>query len=214
MSTSRRDFIRTIGKGAAGAAAFSMYSNELMAQIIADSPQGRAMETRFKGLADIVLQEAKRAGCSYSDVRFTMTANLPGAMANFRVAGAGGPGGGGGGGFPGGGGGRGGRGGGRNTTIPTDAERQAGGFGVRVVHSGVWGFASSPIVTEDELRRVTRVATEVAKASAIAKRTDLKLAPVPAYQTNYITPMGGIPRRCRRSTSRNGRRRSSTRRAR
>jgi TldD protein len=189
MSTSRRDFIRTVGKGAAGAAAFSMYSNELMAQIIADSPQGRVMETRFKGLADIVLQEAKRAGCTYSDVRFTMTSNLPGAMANFRVAGTGGPGGGGGGGFPGGGGGRGGRGGSRNTTIPTDAERQAGGFGVRVVHSGVWGFASSPIVTEDELRRVTRVATEVAKASAIAKRTDLKLAPVPAYQANYVTPV-------------------------
>jgi TldD protein len=188
MSTSRRDFIRTIGKGAAGAAAFSMYSNELMAQIIADSPKGRAMETRFKGMADIVLQEAKRAGCSYADVRFTMTSNLPGATANFRVAGSGGPGGGGGG-FPGGGGGRGGRGGSRLTTIPTDAERQAGGFGVRVVHSGVWGFASSPIVTEDELRRVTLVATEVAKASAIAKRTDLKLAPVQAYQTNYITPV-------------------------
>ena len=189
MSTSRRDFIKVVGKGAAGAAAFSMYSNELMAQIIADSPKGRAMETRFKGLADIVLQEAKRAGCTYSDVRFTMTANLPGATANFRTAGTGGPGGGGGGGFPGGGGGRGGRGGSRITTIPTDAERQAGGFGVRVVHSGVWGFASSPIVTEDELRRVTRVATEVAKASAIAKRTDLKLAPVQAYQTNYVTPV-------------------------
>ncbi|MEO7520723.1 MAG: TldD/PmbA family protein, partial [Gemmatimonas sp.] len=88
-----------------------------------------------------------------------------------------------------GGGGRGGRGGGRNTTIPTDAERQAGGFGVRVIHSGVWGFASSPIVTEDELRRITRVATEVAKASAIAKSRDLRLAPVPAYVANYVTPM-------------------------
>lgn len=61
------------------------------------------------------------------------------------------------------------------------------------MHSGVWGFASSPIVTEDEIRRVTRVATEVAKASAIAKRTDLKLAPVPAYIANYITPMEKHP---------------------
>ena len=46
-----------------------------------------------------------------------------------------------------------------------------GGFGVRVIHSGVWGFASSPIVTEDEIRRITRVAVEVARASAIAKKT-------------------------------------------
>jgi TldD protein len=60
---------------------------------------------------------------------------------------------------------------------------------VRVVHSGVWGFASSPIVTEDEIRRITRVATEVAKASAIAKKADLKLAQVPTYVTNYVTPM-------------------------
>ena len=57
----------------------------------------------------------------------------------------------------------------------------AAGFGVRVVHSGVWGFASSPIVTEDEIRRITRVADEVAKASAIAKKSDLKLAQVPSY---------------------------------
>ncbi|MEZ5319828.1 MAG: hypothetical protein R2752_20670 [Vicinamibacterales bacterium] len=61
--------------------------------------------------------------------------------------------------------------------IPTDTDRQAAGFGVRVVHSGVWGFASSPIVTEDEIWRITRLATEVAKASAIAKRADLNLAP-------------------------------------
>ena len=39
-----------------------------------------------------------------------------------------------------------------------------------MIHSGVWGFASSPIVTEDEIRRITRMATEVAKASAIAKQ--------------------------------------------
>ena len=44
-------------------------------------------------------------------------------------------------------------------------------------------------MTVDELRRVTRVATEVARASAIAKKTDLKLAPVKPVTANYITPM-------------------------
>src|SRR5262249_52156739 len=108
----------------------------------------------------------------------------------FRSRGGGG--GGGGGGRGGGGGGRGGRGGGAGG-IPSEEDRRAAGFGVRVVHSGVWGFASSPIVTEDEIKRITRLATEVAKASAIAKKQDLKLAPVPAYVENWISPMKKPP---------------------
>lgn len=192
MSTSRRDFLRTVGKGVGATAALSLYSNDLFAQILADSPKGRVLETRFKGLADIALMEAKNAGCSYADVRFTMTSSLQGGSATFRTQGTGGPGGGFGG-RGGGGGGFGGRGGRGSVGIPTDAERRVGGFGVRVIHSGVWGFASSPIVTEEEIRRIARVATEVAKASAIAKRADLKLAPNRAYVDNYITPMKKHP---------------------
>ena len=65
---------------------------------------------------------------------------------------------------------------------------------MRVIHSGVWGFASSPIVTEDEIRRITRMATEVAKASAIAKRMDVKLAPVPAYTAYWTSSFTKDPR--------------------
>ncbi|MBM4194879.1 MAG: TldD/PmbA family protein, partial [Gemmatimonadetes bacterium] len=82
-----------------------------------------------------------------------------------------------------------GRGGGQLREIPTDANRQPAGFGVRVIHGGVWGFASSPIVTEEEVRRITRMATEIARASAIAKKADVRLAPVQAYIDNYVTPM-------------------------
>ena len=190
MTSSRRDFL----KGTAGVAAISFWSNDIVENILATSPRGRVMETRFKGMADIVLGEAKLLGCSYADVRFTLTAAPPGAMINYRAdAPAGGPGGAGGRGGAGGGrggGGGGGRGGGNALReIPTDDKRAPAGFGVRVVHGGVWGFASSPIVTEDEIRRITRMATEVARASAIAKKVDLKLAPVPAYQDNYVTPM-------------------------
>jgi len=187
--TSRRNFIKTAGSSAALAFA----SRDLINNILATSPKGRVLETRFKGMADIVLAEAKLAGATYADVRFTLTSNLPGATANFSSAGRGGGGGGGGrGGGGGGGGGRGGRGGGAQG-IPVDADRRPGGFGVRVIHSGVWGFASSPIVTEDEIRRITRVAVEVARASAIAKKADMKLAPVQAYVENYRTPMTKDP---------------------
>ena len=74
-----------------------------------------------------------------------------------------------------------------------DGTPRAAGFGVRVIHSGVWGFASSPIVTEDEIRRITRVAIEVARASAIAKKTDVRLAPVQRYQVYWRTPMTQDP---------------------
>lgn len=189
---SRRDFLKTAGSSAA----LALYSRDLINNILATSPKGRVLETRFKGLADIVLAEARLAGATYADVRFTLTSTLPGATANFNAAGAGRGGGGGGrggggGGF-GGGGGRGGR-GGATQGIPVDADRRPGGFGVRVIHSGVWGFASSPIVTEDEIRRITRLAVQVARASAIAKKTDVRLAPVPAYVENFITPMSKHP---------------------
>jgi TldD protein len=192
MTLTRREFI----KGASASAAMTaLYSRELVGELIALSP-GRALESKFKGLSDIVLAEAKQAGCSYADVRFTMTTNPPGASVNYRVnGGAGGGRGGRGGGGGGGGGGFGGRGRGNAPFrgIPTDETREAAGFGVRVIHSGVWGFASSPIVTDDELRRITRLAVEVAKASAIAKRADLQLAPVQAYVDHFVTPMTKPP---------------------
>jgi TldD protein len=201
----RRDFMKTVG-----AAGVAFASGDLIADLLAQSPKGQVLQSKFKGLADVALAQAKLEGCSYADVRFTMTVGLPGATASFNAPGAGGPGAGGdvpggdpaaggvggrggrgggrGGGGGGGFGGRGGR-GGRGGAVPTDAERQSGGFGVRVIHSGVWGFASSPIVTEDEIRRITKVATEVAKASAIAKRADVRLAEVPPYVENFVTPM-------------------------
>ena len=193
----RRDFIKTVG-----VAGVAIASGDLIADLLAQSPKGQVLQSKFKGLADIALGQAKLEGCSYADVRFTMTAGIPGATASFNAPGegcggrggdapggfAGGGGGGrgggrGGGGRGGGGGFGGGRGGGRGGGIPTDAERQSGGFGVRVIHSGVWGFASSPIVTEDEIRRITRIASEVAKASAIAKKSDVRLAEVQPYVT-------------------------------
>lgn len=189
MPSSRRDFL----KGAGASAALAFTSRDLISDLLATSPRGRVLETRFKGLADIVLAEARRLGTSYADVRFTLTSSLGGANASFTAGGTGRGGGRGGGGGGGGGFGRGGRGGGGTTGIPVDADRRPGGFGVRVIHSGVWGFASSPIVTEDEVRRITRLAVEVARASAIAKRADVRLAPVQAYVENYVTPMRRNP---------------------
>ncbi|GMV23161.1 MAG: peptidase U62, modulator of DNA gyrase [Acidimicrobiia bacterium] len=193
MATSRRDFIK-----AAAASGLVLYSSDLIGELLAQSP-GRALQSRFKGLADIALDECRKAGCSYYDIRFTRTLALPGVNATAGSAGAGGRGGRGGG-RGGGGGGRGGggfggRGGGGQAGPPNDPDGtpRAAGFGVRVIHGGVWGFASSPIVTEDEIRRIARLAVEVARASAIAKKIDVRLAPVPSYQTYWRTEMSVDP---------------------
>src|SRR3954469_23271855 len=103
--TSRRHFIKTV---AATTAMTTLYHRDLMADIIATSPTGRVKESKFKGLADIALAEGKLAGTSYTDIRFTMTANPPGGTAAFSADGAAGRGGRGGRGAGGGGGGGGG----------------------------------------------------------------------------------------------------------
>src|SRR5438874_2811060 len=179
MSPTRRDFLKYTG-----AAGLVIVSSDLVAELIAQSPKGNPLTSQFKGLSDIALGEAKKIGCSYADVRFTRSVSS-GVNANGgpdRSADAGGL-----------GGGRGGRGGGRGGGARAGGRPGAAGFGVRVVHSGVWGFASSPIVTEDEIRRITRIAADIAKASAIAKKTDVKLAPVPAYIEYWSTPVRKDP---------------------
>ena len=78
MTTSRRNFIKGIG---ATAAVSALYSRDLVAELIAQSPSGRVMESKFKGLADIALGEGKMGGATYTDIRFTMTTNPPGDSA-------------------------------------------------------------------------------------------------------------------------------------
>jgi TldD protein len=154
----RREFIKTTAAAGAG-----LLAGDLVADLIAQSPKGKPLQSRFKGLADVALREAKRLGCSYGDVRFTRNIDDSVGVRDRIVTG----------GF---GFGRGGR-------------NESAGFGVRVIHSGVWGFASSPLVTEEEIRRVTRTAAEVARASAVARKQDVKLTPVQAYTDYWAVPI-------------------------
>src|SRR3954447_21512844 len=184
----RRDFVKTMALSGAAVAA-----SDLIGELIAQTPQGKVLQSKFKGLADVALMQAETSGCSYADIGFTRSTNngvnASGGNREFDDLGGFGGGGGGRGGGRGGGGRGGGGFGGRGGGGATVRDRGAAGFGVRVIHSGVWGFASSPIVTEDELKRITRIAAEVAKASAIAKKVDVKLAPVPAYTDYWASPM-------------------------
>ncbi|MEZ5284581.1 MAG: hypothetical protein R2712_07200 [Vicinamibacterales bacterium] len=66
----RREFVKTLS--AAGAA---LYASDLVGELVAQSPRGQVLASRFKGLSDIALGEAKRLGCSYADIRFTRNVN-------------------------------------------------------------------------------------------------------------------------------------------
>ena len=66
MSPSRRDFLKYTS-----ATGIAIVSSDLVGELLAQSPTGNPLTSTFKGLADAALAEAKRAGCSYADIRFT-----------------------------------------------------------------------------------------------------------------------------------------------
>ena len=143
-------------------------------------PFPQMKDPKYRNWSEAALKAAKTLGCTYADIRFTrnraQTLNVRNGQLTSGFQGFGG--------FGGGGGGGGGADGGVTETY---------GFGVRVIHSGVWGFASSPIVTPEEIIRIVNLATEVAKASAIAKKVDVRLAPVQAYDTFWEGPIEKDP---------------------
>ena len=63
------------------------------------------------------------------------------------------------------------------------------GFGVRVIADGAWGFASSHRLEPAEVDRVTVLAVQIAKASALTKIEDVDLGPPEVHEGVYRTPV-------------------------
>src|SRR6187551_705532 len=59
------------------------------------------------------------------------------------------------------------------------------GFGVRVLVKGTWGFAASPVVTADEVQRVTKEAVEIAKANSMFQRKKIEMVPASKVVTSW-----------------------------
>ena len=55
------------------------------------------------------------------------------------------------------------------------------GFGVRVIVDGTWGFASSSVVTKDEIARVAAQAVAIARANRKVNAEPVQLAPVEPF---------------------------------
>lgn len=71
------------------------------------------------------------------------------------------------------------------------------GFGVRVIANGSWGFAASSKVTKSEIERVSAQAVEIAKASALTKKENVRLANEPAHvdvwRSTYLKDPFNVP---------------------
>ena len=110
-------------------------------------PPGKPLETvdtaLKKQLADIALNAARSKGATYTDVRIGRYRNQ---MIMMRASAE--------------------RGTGKTLEVPNVFEDSSFGFGVRVIVNGAWGFASSPIVTSEEIARITGEAVTIAKAVA------------------------------------------------
>lgn len=76
----------------------------------------------------------------------------------------------------------------KNGEVGTLAEGESLGIGVRVIASGAWGFAATDRLTREGVQACAAEAVAIAKASALAKRGDVVLAPEQAFVDTWQNP--------------------------
>lgn len=69
------------------------------------------------------------------------------------------------------------------------AEAETLGFGVRVLVNGYWGFASSPLWSQDEAARLGREAVAQGRANALGKDRVVELGTIPKASGEWTTPI-------------------------
>ena len=172
MSPTRREFLRTVGLSAGAAAV-----GGLLGQPLLSVPRALAAPlapSDLEALAAVALDKARKLGCSYADIRINRYRNQNVALRTSRDRSAGAA-------------------SGNVNNVPIVFESESFGFGVRVLHSGTWGFAASPKVSKDEIARVTAVAVGIAKANLPLQKHRVELAAVPSYRDRYSTPFEKNP---------------------
>src|SRR4051794_7802889 len=62
------------------------------------------------------------------------------------------------------------------------------GLGVRVLHQGCWGFAATDELSSAGIEAAAALAAQIARASALAKKHDITLAPEQAFVADWVSP--------------------------
>src|ERR1039457_495860 len=135
-------------------------SSVLLANRLFGAPDASATkpDPALEKLAEVALAEARKQGASYCDIRI---ARYRQQFSGYRLSPD--------------------RGGNKTDEVPFVTDQQHFGFGVRVIAKDQWGFAASPLVTAEEIARITREAVVVAKANSALQASPVQLAPTKAY---------------------------------
>src|ERR1700687_3763167 len=76
----------------------------------------------------------------------------------------------------------------KNGEVGTLAESESLGIGIRVIAGGAWGFAATDRLTREDVQACAAEAVAIAKASALAKRENVAMAPEPSYVDTWQNP--------------------------
>ncbi len=77
----------------------------------------------------------------------------------------------------------------RNGQLEAVTLSDGAGFNVRALADGAWGFAASQVLSAAEADRVAALAVTIARASALVKDGDVRLAELTPVQGTYRTPI-------------------------
>lgn len=81
----------------------------------------------------------------------------------------------------------------KNGQVGTLAESESLGIGIRVLANGAWGFASTDRMTREGVMHCAAQAVAIARASALAKRTEIKMAAEDFYIDSWQSPFRKDP---------------------
>src|ERR1700691_5161127 len=167
LDPTRRFHRRAFLAGSITTGASLLFAEELLG---APEPDSSKPNPALEKLGAIALEEAKKQGATYCDIRINRYRNQ---FSGYRLSPE--------------------RGGTKTDEVPFVNDGTSFGFGVRVIAKGQWGFAASPLVTPAEIARITREAVTVAKANSVLQAEPVELAPTKGYVDRWTSPFEKDP---------------------
>jgi len=77
----------------------------------------------------------------------------------------------------------------KNGKIGHASSSESLGIGIRVLDQGCWGFAATDDMSPEGLETAAELAVGIARASAMARKHHVELAPEDSYQVEWTSPM-------------------------
>src|SRR5579863_7556495 len=76
----------------------------------------------------------------------------------------------------------------KNGRVSQVRDNQSMGLGIRVIADGGWGFASTDALTHADVDRAAALAVEIARASALTKKTEINMVPEQKFVDRWAAP--------------------------